>query len=434
MVGNVALVKAEETRVSGIAANITNPDITASTGFTLSTSSYIVTDEGLLFKVKAEGTKTGSNGQNLDGGGEVTLVGTVTTPVTTATVTDGQNVPFKGEIEGDKLTITSSNYVDSSAGLKLQFSLKEIGDNTNPLAVATITNGAAPEFNSYTTKSTISAEDTAKINALAASITTIANNAFKGVTVEGNLDLSTATTLTTIGTSAFEGATIGTVADAKVATDALKFGAATISTIGTDAFKGATINGNLDLSTATPTLTNKPFKGTDSGNKGVTIKGELKLKASTTLDANELDYVDINTLDLTGMTTTATTFTGSKFGTLTLPSDYVGVANAFDSTTITELKFGTSFSGTVAANAFAGATKGATIITLDLTNVTDDKLDNAFKASDSDFTKGATITNITNHNGTTKLGKCTVNGNVTFASSASVGTEIFKDTKLWQIN
>lgn len=474
--GNVAVVKAEEA-----AAEV--DDKTAPAGITNtgapdnSSNKYAVVNSKLLFEI----TASDSTPNNPDAG-TAKLIGMLDAELTSISSGTGAiATPFGAKIEEGVLTITSDstneyifnvdtldNNGDNGSTNKLTGSVSaEIlnnavtkvatigGSGTNTFDGITITGTTPLNFPALTTLtdttafkgSTIEGGLTigGAITGIAANafegttikgdlvlssitgLTSIGNSAFKNATIEGKLDLSAATTLATVDTSAFEGATIGTEAGE----DALVFGATSTLTIGQNAFKKATINGNLDLSavTTTLTLTSTPFKGDDAEtSKGITVTGALKLKLGTTLAANELDYVDINTLDLTGMTTTATTFTGSKFGTLTLPSDYVGVANAFDSTTITELKFGTSFSGTVAANAFAGATKGATIITLDLTNVTGDKLDNAFKASDSDFTKGANITNITNHNGITKLGACTVSGNVAFAD-VNVGSEIFKDTK-----
>ena len=343
-------------------ANITNP----STDFSsIDTSSYIVTPEGLLFKVKTPGAKAGSGASNDDG--TVTLVGTVTQALSSSeTATDGHNVPYKGNIESNKLSIKTSDYASSSAGSEIKFEIEEIGDGTNPLAVATISNSAVPDFSSYNTPSTI---DGSLISSTALTIDdsnglTIKGNAFKGVTLTNTLTLS-----------------------GKINVEAKAFAGIK----GTDS--------NIDLSGAAGgTINGKAFSDETGTEKS--IYGTLKLPTFTS-EANSFNNVDVTTLlEFTG-TATLTTAASFKPGT--------------GGNTINELKLPVAFNGGVDDLFAVNSSDKYTITNLNLESNTDAMIEGTFNN-----TKITTLT----HNGKTKMKGSTID-TLNFGSGV---TQIEADT------
>lgn len=334
---------------------ITNPSSLVSV---VTTSSYIVTESGLLFKVKNAGTTT--TGTQDDG--TVTLLGTVANEFTGKTATNGQNIPFMGLIEGNKLVIKSNNTTDV-----FKFEIEEIGDGSNPLAEVTLSDSAAPDFASYATPSTIDgtliSSDTLTIdntNGL-----TIKPSAFKGVTLTGNLTLS-----------------------GKISAEA-------------GAFKGIKgTNSTIDLSGATGgTIDGGAFS--DSTGTEKTTYGTLKIKDFTS-KANSFNNVDVTgTLEFTGTPTLNTTES--------FKPDTAG-------NTINKLVLPTSFNGGV-DGLFATNTANYTITNLDLTGNTNALTDGTFK--------NTTITNLT-HNGKALMNGATITNLTFDSGVTSIEDNAFK--------
>ena len=334
---------------------ITNPSSLVSV---VTTSSYIVTESGLLFKVKNAGTTTTGTQDN----GTVTLLGTVANEFTGKTATNGQNIPFMGLIEGNKLVIKSNNTPDV-----FKFEIEEIGDGSNPLAEVTLSDSAAPDFASYTTPSTIDgtliSSDTLTIdntNGL-----TIKPSAFKGVTLTGNLTLS-----------------------GKISAEA-------------GAFKGIKgTNSTIDLSGATGgTIDGGAFS--DSTGTEKTTYGTLKIKDFTS-KANSFNNVDVTgTLEFTGTPTLNTTES--------FKPDTAG-------NTINKLVLPTSFNGGV-DGLFATNTANYTITNLDLTGNTNALTDGTFK--------NTTITNLT-HNGKALMNGATITNLTFDSGVTSIEDNAFK--------
>ncbi len=338
-----------------VSISITNPVSLVSA---ITTSSYIVTSDGLLFKVKNKGTTT--TGTQDDG--TVTLLGTVGNEFTGKTATDGQNIPFMGVVETNKLVVKSQ---DGSTDV-FKFEIEEIGDGTNPLAVATLSDGAGPDFSGYATPSTI---DGSLISSTALTIDdsnglTIKGNAFKGVTLTNALTLS-----------------------GKINVEAKAFAGIK----GTDS--------NIDLSGAAGgTINGKAFSDETGTEKS--IYGTLKLPTFTS-KANSFNNVDVTTLlEFTG-TATLTTAASFKPGT--------------GGNTINELKLPVAFNGGVDGLFAVNSSDKYTITNLNLESNTDAMIEGTFNN-----TKITTLT----HNGKTKMKGSTID-TLNFGSGV---TQIEADT------
>lgn len=274
--GNVAVVKADVVTRDYVADAVKN----GATKPALSSNKYIevpVGDVFLMFEVTADDTE--NNGDTTSSGKVKLLEIKSATQITAESDLNGTDKEhaYIGTIGGSADDLIKVTYSTSSA--HVAFKLDQIGDSSAPLSDAPVT------------------VDGTELSKISKHAVTVQENAFKNITVNGDLDLSAATTIT-------------------------------------NAFKGT---------------------GVDEGNKGVTVTGELKLKSDADV-TGQLEYTNIGTLNLTNNSASNTaTFTNVVIGTLTLPATYTGVANNFDNSTFTTLDL-SAVTDALASNTFAGAT------------------------------------------------------------------------------
>lgn len=332
---------------TNIVENVTNPGKDFSS---LATGHFIATSDGLLFKVKNEGSKAGSGASNDNG--TVTLVGTVTSAIGSYQA-NGTNVPYKASIEGNKVVIATSDYNSGSVGSQCKFEIEQIGDGTNPLAVATISNNSVPNFDSYNTPSTINGDliSGSTINSDDTNGLTIKDNAFKGVTINGDLDFSSSN-LKDISEKAFYGTTVnGNLTLKGEMSPSVKYDRnGGVITETKKVFTNLTVTGDLNLKGLTiksGSDNNYSNKGglsilglgfregnekTQSGEKGVKVGGKLIVPQTLKLDNYALRNIEVGELDLTNTELkapenqqtndiVANSFGFSNIGRLILPSN-----------------------------------------------------------------------------------------------------------------
>ena len=342
---------------TNIVENVTNPGTDFSS---LATGHFIATSDGLLFKVKNEGSKAGSGASNDNG--TVTLVGTVTSAIGSYQA-DGTNVPYKAEVKENKVVIETSDYNQGSAGSQCKFEIEEIGDGTNPLAVATISNNSVPNFDSYNTPSTINGDliSGSTINSDDTNGLTIKDNAFKGVTINGDLDFSSSN-LKDISEKAFYGTTVNGNLTLKGEISApVKYEGGVIKET-KKVFTNLTVTGDLNLSELNIKISTDnayPNKGglsilglgfregndkTEEGEKGVKVEGKLILPENLVLDNYAFRNIEVEELDLTN---TKLKSPGNE------NKDYI-IANSFAFSRIGTLKFNEK-AKQVGGGAFKGA-------------------------------------------------------------------------------
>ncbi|MFR4985822.1 MAG: S-layer homology domain-containing protein [Lachnospirales bacterium] len=222
-----------------------------------------------------------------------------------------------------------------------------------------------------------------------------------------------------------------------------------LTTVATNSFKNVTFENGLDLSTATGLADLKTSLA------GVTVQGELKLKADLELKDGEFAGSNIETLDLSAHTGTIngnafSDKSGTKtttYGTLKI-KDFTSVANSFNNVevttllefigtpklttassfkpkaggnTIVKLKLPASFNSGVDGLFDVNGSDKYTITTLDLADNTDSMIEGTFNK-----TKIGTL----NHNGKTKM-KGSIITTLNFADSVTQIEEgVFKDATI----
>lgn len=170
--------------------NIQNPDFSSP----MAQNHFIITENGLLFKVKSVGGDENSKT------GEAIFIGkanidAISSPSTTA---NGTQVPYKAaEFSEGVLTVNSQ---DSSKTHRI--SVTEIGDGANPLQQYTIQSGSAPQGAAL---STLTKDE---VNAVLAKAITVKTKAFDNISITDTSEsdkLILPATLTTLEAKAFGG-------------------------------------------------------------------------------------------------------------------------------------------------------------------------------------------------------------------------------------
>ena len=335
---------------------VTNPNTFAK----IDTSSTIVTNSGLLFKVTkapASGATTTSDD------GEVTFLGEIKDGETITGESDGTvNKPYLGTLDAGagKVKIT-----DTNDGISHTMTIKQIGNGSNALGLFTNNNLSAPQVDAYTLN--VSNVDFTEVKE-------VKNKAFEGVTVTGDLDLSNATTVSQDAFSDGSSKGINISGNLTLPTGftgkANMFHSSTIGTLTLPAnytgvandFSNITSLDTLDLSAVTDGLAASTFEGT-------TAIGTLKLNTATTFAEDALSGVTITNLEHNGKALMSGSTTGATITNLTFAGGVTEIAaNAFKNATIpakitlTEVK-------TIGADAFKIASPES--VTVDLPAYTD---------------------------------------------------------------